>query len=162
LLSKKSIRVLQILFNISIVLKGVDGLIELIGGVLFAILEKEVILKLIIDFLSYDLFKIPNKTVLELATTVSHDLDTSIRNFIIAVLIGNGFIKIAFAIGLLLRKMFIFPISIIFLIGLLIYQIIQTFYTPSLYLIFFNLFDFAVIVVIWLQYIHLKKSKKFR
>lgn len=150
--------IFQTLFTLSIILKGIDGVVELVGGLVFVILKKQHILDIIFGFLNYDLFKIPNETILEWVTYVSNELTTSVKILISMILICNGVIKIVLSINLLLKNLVAFPISIAFLIILLIYQIIQTFYTPSLFLNLFNVFDFIVILLIWREYTRLKKQ----
>ncbi len=157
----KNNRIVHILFNISMILKWIDGFFELLGGLAFVILKKEHILRLISHILNYNLFNIPNETISRWVTEISNALTTNIKIFISIILICNGAIKIILATSLLLKKLFAFPLAVAFLIILLLYQIIQMFYTPSLYLGLFNLFDSAVILVIWLEYQHLKKTKGF-
>lgn len=152
---------LQTLFSASIIIKCIDGLIELAGGLSFIILDTDTIVEMWSRLLHYNLFHIHNVEILKLVTAASNALTTNVKVFISTILICNGFAKVTMAVPLFFRKLYAFPISLIFLVILLIYSIVQTFYTPSIYLTLFNIFDAAVILVIWLEYLHLKKTKKF-
>lgn len=155
-------RFFQTLFTLSIALKGIDGVLELIGGLVFIILKKQHIINILSRFFHYDLFNIPNQTILKWVTYISNGLTTNIKIFISVVLICSGFIKILLSVSLLLRKLIAFPIALGFLVVLFIYQMAQMFYTPSLFLNFFNFFDAIVILVIWREYIHLKRTREMR
>lgn len=155
-------KVFRLLFTLSMILKCIDGVFELVGGLTFEILKKESILKMISTFLKHEkTFQIPNETILKWVTSISHVLSTNLRLFLSIILIGNGIIKIVLSISLLLRKYIAFPIALIFLTGLYVYQIVQTIYTPSPFLYFLDAFDLAVILVILKEYMRLKKEKKF-
>lgn len=155
-------RVFELLFSLSMVLKAIDGIIELLGGIAFAALNKEKMLQWFYDFLMNEKsFQIPNETILKWVNAFSQALSTNMRVFISVILIGNGLIKIVMAIALLMRKYGAFPWSLFFLIVLYIYQIIQTIESPSWFLYFFDAFDLAIILVIWKEYLRLKKEKKF-
>lgn len=158
---RKEHRFLQFLFTLTIVLKGIDGLFELIGGLFFVILKTPKLIDIISDILNYNIFHIPNDTIFDWVEKVSHALDTHVKVFIAILLIGNGVIKIALSINLLIRKLIVFPISIFFLILLLIYQTLQFIHTPSIYLFLFNLYDTIIIYVIWREYLYLKKQGDF-
>ena len=155
-------KIVQHLFNFFIFIKGIDGLIELLGGLVFILLKKEVLIRIISHIFHYDLFDIPNKVILKWVTAISNALTTNVQIFISIVLIGSGLIKMVISFNLLRRKIAIFPIAIGFLLLLYIYQIIQMFYTPSIFMYLFNLFDAIVILVIYLEYRHLKKNREFR
>lgn len=159
---KKKQRLVHILFTLSLVLKAIDGFIEFAGGLVFVFLKNADIIDLISKFLHYNLFKISNEKILDWVTYLSREFTTSIHIFISVILICSGFTKLVLALTLLMRKLFAFPFTLIFLCLLLIYQIVQTFYTPSLILYAFNIIDFIVILVIWREYIHLKKVNGFR
>lgn len=158
---KRKYQIFQVLFTISIVLKGIDGVVEFTGGLIFAILTKESIVNIISSFLEYDIFEIPNQTLIRWITDISHALTSNIKIFISIVLIGSGFIKFILSINLLLRKLIAFHIGFAFLITLFIYQIVQMFFTPRPFLFAMNAFDGIVIFLIWRQYVHLKKIHGF-
>jgi uncharacterized membrane protein len=143
------------------IFKGINGLIELAAGLTFEILPKESLLELFERFLkSEKVFQFPNETIQNWVISASHALNTNLRLFISIILIGNGVIKIILSISLLLRKFIAFPIALIFLVGLYIYQIIQTVYTPTFLLYFLDVFDLFVIAVVWKEYLRLKKERK--
>lgn len=153
----------ELLFTLSMILKGIDGIIELLGGIAFAALNKEKMLQWFYDFLmKQKAFDISNETILNWVTAFSHALQTNVRVFITIILIGNGLIKIVMAIALLMRKYAAFPWSLFFLIVLYIYQIVQTIQSPSWFLYFFDAFDLAIILVIWKEYRRLKKDGKIQ
>jgi uncharacterized membrane protein len=154
-------KVFELLFSLSMILKGIDGIIELLGGIAFAAVNKEKMLQWFYDFLMNEkAFQISNETILKWVTAFSDALQTNVRVFITIILIGNGIIKIVMAIALLMRKYAAFPWSLFFLVLLFVYQIVQTIQSPSWFLYFFDAFDFAIILVIWKQYLLLKKDNK--
>jgi len=155
-------RIYQVFFNLSMIVKGIDGVIELAGGLAFIFLNRENILNLLSHIYDYNMLDISNHTFLSLATAVSKAFETNVKNFIIVILVCNGFVKIGMSISLFMRYLKVFPVALVFLSVLFVYQIVQLFYTPSLFLILFNVFDALVILVIWAEYNQLKKSRKFQ
>ncbi len=153
-------KLFQVLFNLSMIIKGIDGLFELAGGLAFIFLKKEHLLNLISKISHYNVLNISNHTFHKLANAASKVFETDIKNFIIVVLVCNGFIKIVIAGSLFLRIKRAFPYALVFLFALLVYQVVQMFYSPSLFLWLFNAFDALVILVIWAEYEHLKKTRK--
>ena len=123
-------------------------------------LKKEEILTLVSNILHYNLLRIPNQTIFNMVSHLSEALTANIKVFISVVLICNGLIKMILSANLLMRKMLAFPIAMVFLLLLLIYEIIQLFYTPSIYLALFILFDAIIVIVIWREYVYLKKNHK--
>ncbi|MBI2743904.1 MAG: DUF2127 domain-containing protein [Chlamydiales bacterium] len=152
----------HLLFNLAIILKGIDGLLEFVGGLFFVFLKKQGVLDSISKVLHYNLFKISNESVLDFVDYMSQMLSTSTFIFISAILIGNGVVKMLVSVGLLLRKFLAFIVAIVFLMLLLVYQIVECFYTPSLVLDMFTLFEALVIYVIWREYRYLKRTRGFR
>jgi uncharacterized membrane protein len=152
----------HIFFNVSLLFKSVSGLLEFLGGIFFVFLDKPKIIQIISKILHYNVFNISNKTISLLVSQASEALDTSIYVFIAIFLLGNGLFKIVLCFGLYFQKRLAFNLGIVFLIALLIYQIVQSFYTFSYTLIFFNVLDSLVILSIWQEYIYLQKSRKFR
>jgi len=157
---RKKKRALQFFFTLSIILKGIDGIIEFFGGLIFITLKKQSILNIVSSILHYKLFNIPNATLFKWVNEFSHIFTTDFRIFVSIVLICNGFIKVLISVSLLMKKLVAFPLAVGFLILLLIYQIIQIFYSPSYLLIILTGFDIIVIILIWKEYLFLKKNKK--
>lgn len=148
-------------FNFSLLFKSVSGLLEFLGGLFFVFLDKPTIIQILSNILHYNVFNVSNKTISNLVSQASEALDTSIYVFIAICLLGNGLFKIVLCSGLYFQKRMAFILGVVFLIALLIYQIVQSFYTFSYTLIFFNILDFLVILSIWQEYIYLKESRGF-
>ena len=154
-------RGLQVLFDLSMILKAVDGLAEFLGGIIFVSLGKSRILEIISDILYSEYFKIPTDTIEGWLDYLARTLTTSVETLIVLILIGNGLVKLVLAINLLLKKRWAFYWGMAFLIILIIYQIIQNLHFKSIVFNLFNVFDILVVTVIWLQYRQLMKTHSF-
>src|SRR5690349_7551824 len=93
---------LGILFDLSMILKAVDGLAEFVGGIVFVSLGKSRILEIISDILYSEYFKIPTETIESWLDYLATTLTTSVETLIVLILIGNGLVKLVLAINLLL------------------------------------------------------------
>jgi uncharacterized membrane protein len=144
------------LFELSILIKGIDGVLELLAGiVLFFISSREI--TGIVHFLfryDFDADDIINGFVLNITQNLTH----STQMFGAFYLLVNGIIKIAIVLALWSEKPIIFPIAG-FILGIVtVFGIVRFLHSLSPLLFFFILLDIVIIILLYYEYKRLKKN----
>lgn len=154
-------RLLRLTLALSMIFKFVDGLIELVGGIAFAALDRGTIVDIFTRILEKELvFRISDETIEKWVDSLSHMLSTNVYTVICIILIGNGVVKMVIAIGVLLENHSVYVFSLIILIASLIYQIWQTVIHPSWFLFSMDLLDLIVILMIVREYLRLRQARR--
>jgi uncharacterized membrane protein len=135
---------LHVAFEIGVVLKGLNGLIELIGGILLLIFPPSAIRQFIIN--------LSHKPEL-----VRH-LSSGDKRFAAIYLLSHGIVKGVLVYGLLREQLWAFPWAIAIFIGFGIYQIARYISEPSVWLIILTVLDVFVIVLTWFEWQRVRGS----
>ena len=150
-------RMLRRLFRGGILLKGVDGILETIGGVLFLFMSRASMNKIVVLLTQHELIEDPDDWVaLTLRHAFSH-LSPSTKLFGSAYLLAHGIIKIFLAVYLLRNKPWSYPVAIAFLISFIGYQIYRLGIHFSWGLMVLTGFDMAVVLLVWHEYGRVKR-----
>ena len=118
---------IHLVFQIGVILKGLNGLLELIGGVLL-------------------LFGLSHNTAL------ARHLPPHDERFAAIFLLSHGVIKGLLVYGLLREKLWVFPWAIGVFAGFGVYQIYRYFVEPSGWLIALTVLDVFVILLTWAEW----------
>ncbi len=147
-------KVLHGLYQIGIWFKGIDGILEVIGGFLFLLVSKAALNRLVVVLTQHELTEDHTDWIAtHLRHAVSH-LSASTKLFGSAYLLGHGAIKVFLVWGgLLRRRLWAFPSAIAFLGAFICYQVYrmaaQRF---SLALAVLTVIDVFVVLLIWREY----------
>jgi len=149
---KMSQRQVHRLFAASVLIKGVDGVLETIGGILLIFVSPSALNSLVITFTAHELSEDPDDWF---ATTLRHAVDnlsSDTKLFVSAYLIAHGLVKVFLAAGLLREKLWAYPAALWFLGIFLLYQLYRFSHTHSLGLLALSAFDLFVTALVWLEY----------
>lgn len=144
--------IVHVSFEIGLFLKGIYGLLEILGGVLLLFLNPHR-LNLLTHFLTkHELSEDPRDIVATYLISLSSSFSISTQHFAVFYLISHGVIKCFLIFLLWRRKLFAYPLTIISLLLFIAYQIYRYTLTRSVFLIFLTLFDIIMIVLTFLEY----------
>jgi uncharacterized membrane protein len=139
------------LFNVGIVVKGVDAVLEIVGGILF-LLSPHSVTGVVAALTAHELARKPDNWIAHSAERWLENLTSDTQHFVSGYLILHGLIKILLVIGLLKQKLWAFPTSIAFLSLFVVYQFYRYSHTRSLTLLVFALMDVIIVVLIAREY----------
>jgi len=145
----KSGDILDRAFAIGIILKGLDGVLEVVGGVLLLVVSPTTIDELSRALTQHELSEDPHDF---LATHLLHaagSLTGSSLQFGAAYLLLHGVVKIVLVAALLRDRIWAYPWMIAFLLVFIVYQIYRMMFAFSIGLLGLTVFD---VVVTWLTY----------
>ena len=144
-------RIRQI-FEVSVLLKGVHALIECIGGLVLAFVSTSAITSLVNSLTQDELIEHPNDFVAAYFLGLAQNFTVSDEHFYAFYLLSHGIIKLFLVIGLLRRKFWAYPVSLVVLGLFIVYQLYRFSYTHGFGLIVLTVFDVVVMVLIWHEY----------
>lgn len=149
-------------FEIGIFLKGIHAIFEIVGGILVFLINGTYVLNTVLSLTQEELSEDPKDIFAHYLITLSNNFSISTQHFVALYLLSHGVIKLFLIIALLKKKLWAYPTSIVIFGLFIIYQISRYFYTHSIWLLLFTLFD---IMIIWLtihEYRYMKKYKLFK
>jgi|SRR5215469_13978369 len=146
-------------FKIGLVLKGLDGILEVAGGILLLFLSPHAIERIVRGLTAHELSEDPHDLIARhLLHSTSH-LSAGITLFGAIYLLSHGASKIVL-VGLVLRdKLWAYPWLIALLLAFIAYQIYRLAWVHfSIGLTALTIFDAALVWLTWREY----RSKRAR
>ena len=150
------------LFVIGIIGKGLNGLAELVGGLLLLFVTPDSIHHVVAVLTRGELSEDPNDLV---ARYLLHTADGLTGSAVIpgaVYLLVHGAVKIVLVIALLLNKLWAYPCMIIVLLIFIGYQMYRIALQPNVGLIALTLFDAVIVTLTWLEYRRQRRIPKDR
>jgi len=144
--------IFHVSFEIALILKAVNGLIEIIGGVLLVFINSND-LNRIISYLSQgELTEDPKDFIANTVIQLSRDFSASTLHFGIVYLVSHGIIKLILVVLLWKKKLWAYPLSIIFLTFFIAYQAYRYTTNASIMMILLSVLDVVVIILTFIEY----------
>ena len=146
-------------FLVGIILKGLDGLLEVLGGLLLLLVSPATIADLARALTQHELSEDPHDF---LATHLLHATGTltgSALTFGAVYLLSHGLVKIVLVAALLRNQLWAYPALIVFLIVFIVYQLYRMTYAPSIGLVGLTVFD---AIVTWLTIREYQRQRALR
>jgi uncharacterized membrane protein len=153
------VRLLHLVFELGVIAKGVDGALELIGGLALLLLSPTAIRGTILFLVRGELKEDPTDLV---ANLLLHNTRTIIDTRISAsaFLIVHGVVKLALVGGLATNKLWSYPAAIVVFTGFTIYQIYQLTQQSSLFLGIVTVLDIFVVLLVIAEYRHVMLARR--
>ncbi|HEX6547369.1 MAG TPA: DUF2127 domain-containing protein [Candidatus Dormibacteraeota bacterium] len=146
-------------FEIGIALKGLDGLLEVVGGLLLLLVSPATINGVAVALTQHELSEDPHDF---LATHLLHAAGTlsgSSLRFGAIYLLSHGLVKIVLVAALLRNQLWAYPWMIVFLVAFIVYQVYRMTFAFTIGLLGLTVFDVAVV---WLTYREYLKQRALR
>jgi uncharacterized membrane protein len=158
LLNLKMRRTLHRFFELGILIKGVNGGLELVGGLLLVFLSPAAINRVVFFFVEGELKEDPTDLV---ANLLVHTTRSAIEVRIPAsvFLIVHGMVKLVLVGGLATNRFWSYPAAILVFAGFTIYQLYQLSQQYSFFLEVVTILDVIVILLVIAEYRHMKIAR---
>src|SRR6267378_2950057 len=140
------------LFLLSVWTKGIAGIVETIGGLLFLFIPKSGLSALVIFLTAPELAEDPSDRVATILQRIVQELGADTKRFASSYLIVHGLIKVFLVAGLLGGRLWSYVVSLWFLGAFIAYQTDRFLFTHSPWLIALNIVDLIVAFLIWREY----------
>jgi uncharacterized membrane protein len=139
-------------FEIGIIGKGLNGALEIVGGLLLLFLTPDRIHHVLAALTQGELSEDPGDFI---ATRILHTTNGLTGNAVLfgaAYLLIHGIVKVALVTALLLNKLWAYPWTIAVLLLFISYQLYRIALSPTAGLIALTLFDAVIVALTWREY----------
>jgi uncharacterized membrane protein len=139
-------------FKVSIILKGVDGLLEIVGGIVLLFVTPATIDHLVRALTQHELTQDPHDFIalhlLHSAGSLTHR--TTI--FASIYLLSHGLAKVVLVVALLRDRLWAYPATIVLLSVFIVYQLYRLSLRFSVGLTLLTMFDAFIVWLTWREY----------
>lgn len=151
--------ILDKIFEGSIIIKGVTGVVEFISGLLLFFVSTAQMHQFLVFITQRELLEDPHdKVALLLLHSTSH-ISSGGKAFVIIYLWVHAVIKLTAVVGLLKNQLWAYPFSLITLGLLMLYQLYTIFFVRvSAGMVFLTIFDIFILWLIWREYGRVRKK----
>jgi uncharacterized membrane protein len=147
------------IFEISLILKGIFALLEILAGIVAYFITQHFLLNLVLAVFHEELKGDPHDFVANLLIQSAQNLSVSTQLFTSFYLLSHGFIKTVLIAGLLRGKLGYYPAAIVFFVLFVVYQIYMYSLTHSIWLLLITLLDIVVIWLTWHEYRYMQEAR---
>jgi uncharacterized membrane protein len=144
-------------FEFGIIIKGIDGAFEFLGGLLLLLVSPETINNLAAAWTRGELSEDPHDFVASHLLKTAHGLTGSGLLFGALYLLSHGIVKIVLVVAVLKNKLWAYPAIIVFLLVFIVYQVYRIALDHSLGLTALTIFDCIIVWLTWREYQEQKK-----
>lgn len=153
-------------FKIAVFLKGVDAVLELVGGALALLVPPAAVTWIVTVLTRKELIEDPHDIIAAPLLHAAEHYAISGSTFLAVYLFAHGIIKVFLVVGLLKNKLWAYPAALAVLGLFMLYQTYQYYNTHSLVMLGLTIFDAVVVWLIWREYViqrarHSEQNTKF-
>ena len=145
------------IFVVSVALKGIHALIEIVGGIALYLVSTGTIVRLINGWSYDELVEDKHDWVANHLLAFARTFSVAEHHFYAFYLLSHGLIKSVLVIGLLREKLWAYPASFAVFGAFIAYQLYRYSFTHDIALILLSIFDLFVIYLAVHEYRLLRK-----
>jgi uncharacterized membrane protein len=139
-------------FRTGIAMKGIDGLLEMIGGMLIWFIKPSAMGATLRALCQHELSRDPHDFIAVHLLHSSEKLAHSDPLFASIFLLSHGFVKAVLAVFLWFGELWAYPLAIFVFSAFSVYQIYRFTHTHSILLLVLTVFDVAIVWLTWSEY----------
>jgi len=152
MIANRRTKLLHRVFTLGIWVKGFDGVLEIIGGVLLLVTSAATLNRLISLLTQHELIEDPHDWIATGLRHTANQLSVSTQLFDSFYLLAHGVLKLLIVIGLWRGYRWSYPLAISALSLFIVYQIYRLSYLFSVGLLVLTLFDIIIVCLTWREY----------
>src|SRR6266536_5673896 len=142
-------------FEVGIILKGLDGALEVLGGLLLLLVSPAAINRITTTLTQHELSEDPRDFIATHLLKTAHGLTGSAVHFGAYYLLSHGMVKVVLVVALLKNKLWAYPWMIAFLAAFIGYQAYRLTFKLSFGLVALTVFD---LFIAWLTFREYRKQ----
>lgn len=140
------------LFEVSVLLKGAHAAIEAFGGLALAFTHNQWIRRVVVQATQSELIEDKRDLIANHLVTWAQGFSIETQHFYAWYLLSHGVVKLALVTGLLMRKLWAYPTTIVVLGLFIIYQLYRYTGTHGIGLLLLSALDVLVATLTWHEY----------
>ena len=145
-------------FALALAIKGIDGALELIGGLVLFVVPPSAITLVFRSLTQHELSEDPQDFVAIHVRAAAEQLagSASGRRFGVLYLMGHGVIKLVLVGALVRRLQPAYPVAIVFLSSFILYELYRSVLGHSIALLLFAALDTGITTMVVREYLELR------
>jgi uncharacterized membrane protein len=147
-------------FALALAIKGIDGALELIGGLILFVVPPSTISLIFRSLTQHELSEDPHDVIAIHVRAAAEQLvgSASIRRFGVLYLIGHGVIKLVLVVALVRRIRPAYPVAIVFLGSFIVYELYRSVLGHSIALLLFAALDTGITTMVVREYLEVRRD----
>lgn len=150
-------RIVHVSFEVGILIKGFDGLLEIVGGLLLSFVSPQQISHVVTLFTQHELSKDPNDWVAGHVLSLAGEF-MGAKAFTVFFLLSHGVLKVGLVWALLRSKLWAYPVAMWIFAAFGVYQMYRFVLSPSVLMVVLTILDAIIICLTWAEYQRLKRK----
>lgn len=146
-------------FYLGIILKGLDGLAELLIGVALIFISPEQIRELVALATRGELSENPHSLPAHLLLKSTEHISHATTTFLVVYLLIHAVVKLVSVWGILAHHRWAYPFALVTLSLLTLYQFYDIFRKPSIGIILLTVLDIIILWLIWREYQQIRAGR---
>lgn len=146
-------------FRTGITIKGIDGLLEAIGGVLLWFFKPDALGSTLQEIFEHELLRDPHDFLARHLLHTSEKIAQSDPLFASIFLLSHGLVKVVLSVLLWMNKLWAYPLAIVVFTTFTIFGMYRYAHTHATLLIVIAVFDMIIVVLAWEEYRAEKKKR---
>jgi uncharacterized membrane protein len=151
--------ILKKTFRTGITLKGIDGVLEIIGGTSLWLIHPSAMSAIVRVLFQHELSHDPQDFIAVHLLHASETLLSSNHLFASLYLLSHGATKVVLVVALWMSALWAYPLTIFVFAAFSAYQMYRYSHTHSVAMLFLTIFD---VVLIWLTWLEWREQKALR
>ncbi len=153
-------RIVDRALALALAIKGIDGVLELIGGLILFVVPPSAITLVFRSLTQHELSEDPHDFIAIHVRAAAEQLagSASVRGFGVLYLIAHGVIKLLLVGALLRRIRPAYPVAIVFLGAFLLYEVYRSVLGRSMALLLFAALDTGITTMVVREYLELRRD----
>ena len=139
-------------FRVSVGLKGLDGVLEILGGIVLLFVSPHSINQFVRWATGHELAQDPHDLIARHLLHSASQLSRSTTLYAAFYLLIHGAAKLILVVLVLRGKLWAYPLLVVLLLAFIVYQVYRLTYKPSVSLVLLTLFDGFVAWLTWREY----------
>lgn len=140
------------IFEVSVLLKGAHAAVECVGGAALALTHNQAIRRLVTQVTQSELMEDRKDFIANHLATWAQGFSVQTQHFYAYYLLSHGVAKLALVAGLLMRKLWAYPTTIVVFGLFIIYQLYRYTQTQGVGLLLLTILDVVVVGLTWHEY----------
>jgi uncharacterized membrane protein len=140
------------IFEVSVLLKGAHAAVETLGGLALALTNNQWIRDLVTQATQSELIEDQRDRIANHPVTWAQGFSIEAQHFYAWYLLSHGVVKLALVAGLLMRKLWAYPATMVVLGLFILYQVYRYTETHGVGLLLLTALDLLVVTLTWHEY----------
>jgi uncharacterized membrane protein len=141
------------MFEIALVLKGLNGIVELVGGMLALVVPLRKVNQVVLWLTASEIEDDPNDWLANMLIDAAEKLSMGTKLYASFYLLAHGVVKLFLVYSLWREKIWAFPVGLSLIGALVCYSIYRFTHTHAVSLLLFAAIDLIIMWFIWREYL---------